>query len=260
MIMIMSGKKKNSIFVGTSGYSYKDWLGNFYPQFCPEADYLRFYSSIFNTVEINATYYRMPTGDMVKKWKKQTPDDFLFTAKFPSSVTHDGDIKSRINNAGAFIDIIQNLEEKLGPLLMQFPYSFRPDENYDDMEKLVKSLQGNIKVALEVRNRKWLEPKFYDLLRSKNIALVMIDHPWMPRKTEFTSNFAYIRFLGDRKKIPSDFSFIRMDREKELNWWSELIEEFSRDEGEVYAYVNNHYSGHSPSTARRLKELLGISD
>ena len=166
----MSRKKNNSVFVGTSGYSYKDWLGNFYPQFCPEADYLRFYSSIFNTVEINATYYRMPTVDMVKKWKKQTPDDFIFTAKFPSSVTHDGDIKSRIENAGAFIDIIQNLEEKLGPLLMQFPYGFKPQDNYADIEKLVNSLPNNIKVALEVRNKKWLEPKFYDLLKNKNIV------------------------------------------------------------------------------------------
>lgn len=249
-----------SIRIGTSGYSYKDWLGNFYPQFCPSADFLRFYSTIFRTVEIDSTYYRIPEVESIQRWKKATPDDFIFAAKFPSSVTHEGEIESRIENSKIFIDVMSHLEEKLGPLLLQFPYSFKPDEHSEIMEKLIEAMPDHPKVAVEVRNKKWLGQDFYDLLQGKRISLAQIDHPWMPRRTELTADFAYIRFLGDRKTIESDFSFERLDREEELGWWSVLIEEFTRDRGEVYAYFNNHYSGHSPTTARRLMEVLGISE
>jgi uncharacterized protein YecE (DUF72 family) len=249
-----------SIHIGTSGYSYKDWLGNFYPQFCPPADFLRFYSTLFKTVEIDSTYYRIPDTETVRRWKRATPDDFIFTAKFPSSVTHEGEIGARIENGKIFIDVMSHLEDKLGPLLLQFPYRFEPDEHFEIMERLIEAMPDYLKIAVEVRNKKWLRQQFYDLLRQKNISLALIDHPWMPRRNELTADFVYIRLLGDRKQIESDFSYERFDRKEELNWWSVLIEDFSRDGGEVYAYFNNHYSGHSPTTARRLMELLGLAE
>jgi len=252
----MSENRRNRIHIGTSGYSYNDWLGNFYPQFCSSKDFLRFYSSLFNTVEIDSTFYRIPTVQTVQQWKKVTPDNFIFTAKFPQSVTHEGAIKSRVDTARVFMDVMANLDDKLGPLLMQFPYSFNPVEHFDLLRELLQVVPADIKVAVEVRNKKWIRPEFYQLLSGKKIALCLLDHPWMPKKTEYTADFSYIRFLGDRKKIESDFSFIRIDREEELKWWSDLIEEFSRERGEVYAYFNNHYSGHSPTTARRLIEIL----
>jgi len=255
----MNFTNRNRILIGTSGYSYKDWLGNFYPQFCPPADFLRFYSTTFGTVEIDSTYYRIPSKEMVKKWHKTTPDDFVFTAKFPSKVTHEGDIDSRLSYAGAFIEVMKRLDGKLGPLLLQFPYSFKPDEHFEILEKLVEAMPDDMKIAVEVRNKKWLEKDFFELLRSRNLTLAMVDHPWMPKVTEHTGKFAYIRLLGDRKKIDSDFSYIRFDREDDLDWWSHVVEEYSREHGEVYAYLNNHYSGHSPSSARRLLEMLGYS-
>lgn len=255
----MESTNNKNILIGTSGYSYKDWLGNFYPQFCPQADFLRFYSTIFRTVEIDSTYYRIPTKEMTRKWYKATPDDFVFTAKFPSKVTHEGDIDSRLEHAAAFIEVMKQLDNKLGPLLLQFPYGFKPDEHFGILEKLVAFMPDDLKVAVEIRNNKWLKDDFYDLLRSRNITLALIDHPWMPRMTEHTGRFAYIRLLGDRKKIDSDFSYIRFDRENDLKWWSHVAEEYSRDNGEVYTYLNNHYSGHSPSSARRLLELLGMT-
>jgi len=253
----MTKANLDRIKIGTSGFSYKDWLGNFYPQFCPQQDFLRFYATIFKTVEIDATFYRIPTAEMVKRWKKVTSDDFVFTAKFPRTVTHEGGIEERLSNMGAFIESMKHLEGKLGPLLLQFPYSFKPDEHEDIFLKLIEGLPDSGKFSVEVRNKKWLGDRFYGILKSKNVSLCLIDHPWMPRKTEFTGDFLYIRFLGDRKKIPNDFSYIRNEREDELDWWSRLIEEYSIDKGEVYAFFNNHYSGHSPSTARRLMEILG---
>nr|MBN2277048.1 DUF72 domain-containing protein [candidate division Zixibacteria bacterium] len=253
----MNYDKSSEILVGTSGYSYQDWLGNFYPQFCPRADFLRFYSSIFRTVEIDSTYYRIPNPDTICRWRNTTPEGFVFTAKFPSSVTHEGDIETRLDNAGAFIAGIRLLENKLGPLLLQFPYNFNPEDHFDILKQLIENLPDDLKFAVEIRNRKWLGNSFYDLLRVRNIALVQVDHPWMPRQSEFTADFAYVRFLGDRKKIPGDFSYIREDHHEDLKWWSHVLEEFSRSRGEVYAYFNNHYSGHSPTSALKLIELVG---
>jgi len=252
----MSPKNLKNIYVGTSGFSYEDWLGNFYPQFCPKADFLRFYTSVFKTVEIDSTYYRMPTKDMICRWHKQTPDDFVFTAKFPRMVTHEGGIEERLEYRDKFIEIMENLGDKLGPLLMQFPYSFKPDQNYNTITQLISGLPKDRKYVVEVRNRKWLTESFAELLKSKNICLARVDHPWMPKDSYSTMDYSYIRLLGDRKKIASDFSFIRNERVDDLQWWSHLIEELSGDKGEVYVYVNNHYTGHSPSAARKLAELI----
>ncbi len=252
----MTRVNPDRVKIGTSGFSYKDWLGNFYPQFCPQQDFLRFYATVFNTVEIDSTFYRIPTIEMVKRWKKTTGDGFTFTAKFPQTVTHDGEISDRLVNMKAFIENMRHLEEKLGPLLLQFPYGFKPEEHSDIFKALIESLPDSGKFAVEVRNKKWLGEGFYNFLKCRKVSLCLIDHPWMPRETDFTGDFLYIRMLGDRKKIPNDFSYERNSRTEELEWWSRLIEEFSIDKGEVYTYFNNHYSGHSPTTAKRLMEIL----
>jgi uncharacterized protein YecE (DUF72 family) len=252
----MDSTKQKQIFVGTSGFSYKDWLGNFYPQFCPQKDFLRFYSRVLRTVEIDSSFYRIPSVETVKRWKKVTPDDFRFSAKFPRTVTHEGDIDSRISNASAFIETISHLDDKLGPLLLQFPYSFKPENGREILDGLLSFLPRDVKIALEIRNKKWLSDEFFGLLEKHNIALCLVDHPWMPRKTAVTADFLYVRFLGDRKKISSDFSYIRFDREEDLDWWARLIDEYSSSCEEIYAYINNHYSGHSPTTAKQLIDKL----
>lgn len=203
-------------------------------------------------MEIDSSFYRIPSPETVKRWKKVTPDNFRFSAKFPRAVTHEGDIDSRIANASAFIETISCLDHKLGPLLLQFPYSFKPDDGREILERLLDSLPRDKKIALEIRNKKWLGDEFFGSLKKRNVALCLVDHPWMPRKTAITADFLYLRFLGDRKKISSDFSYIRFDRGEDLDWWAKLIEEYTSSNEEIYAYINNHYSGHSPTTARQL--------
>jgi uncharacterized protein YecE (DUF72 family) len=244
------------VMIGTSGFSYKDWLGNFYPQFCPQADFLKFYASRFKTVEIDATFYCIPSPEIVKKWARITPDDFVFAAKFPRTVTHKGDLNSRVESAAAFVGVMENLGPKRGPLLLQFPYSFKPDKK-DILLDILRSLPDQGMFAVELRNKKWLDEKcVLDLLIEKNIALCLIDHPWMPRTNIKTADFVYLRFLGDRSRIESDFSYVRFDREEDLAWWQELIVDYARGGVNCYAYFNNHYSGHAPTTADRLRELL----
>lgn len=244
-----------NVFVGTSGFSYKDWEGNFYPEKVASRDYLEYYAGQFQTVEIDSTFYRIPAPSTVDRWRRVTPDTFMLAAKFPRTVTHEGDLPSRLADAERFIEVMRRMEGRLGPLLLQFPYGFRPDQ-FDVLEKLVDAMPDDLKVSVELRNRKWLGPKLYALLRQKDIALCLIDHPWMPRLSEATADFHYLRFLGDRKKIQSDFSFERDPRESDLEFWQKIIEAAAQRGMDIFAYFNNHYTGHSPTSARRLLELL----
>jgi len=242
--------------IGTSGFSYKDWLGNFYPQFCPPADFLRFYSAKFKTVEIDATFYRVPTDKMVERWNDCTPDSFVFAAKFPKMVTHEGDIESRLSTAQHFVKVMGELGGKLGPLLLQFPYGFKPD-SWPLLKSLIETLEGGPRIAVELRNKAWLKhPDLLNCLRDNNMALCLIDHPWMPRLDIATADFHYLRFLGDRKKIENDFSYIRFEREEDLQWWRDTIAKIVREDQVMFAFFNNHYTGHSPSTAARMIQLL----
>ncbi|MDH4157104.1 MAG: DUF72 domain-containing protein [candidate division Zixibacteria bacterium] len=246
----------DDIHIGTSGFSYKDWLGNFYPQFCPQADFLRFYSSRFKVVEIDATFYRIPAETTVQKWAANTPDCFVFAAKFPQAVTHDGTLETRLESAVTFIEIMKKLGRKLGPLLMQFPYSFKPDQ-LALLAELVAAMPEDVRIAVELRNKAWLKiDALFELLKSRNMALALIDHPWMPRCKTATADFHYIRFLGDRKKIENDFSYVRFDRSEDLEWWTKVILEFAADGRKVFGFFNNHYSGHSPTTADLMIEIL----
>ncbi|MBU0984477.1 MAG: DUF72 domain-containing protein [candidate division Zixibacteria bacterium] len=246
----------DNIKIGTAGFSYKDWLGNFYPQFCPQADFLRYYASRFSTVELDSTFYRIPTEATIAKWAASTPDGFRFSAKFPRTVTHEGDTPARLEQAQYFVDIMRGLGGKLGALLLQFPYSFKPESS-----GLLKSIldvlpKKDISVAVEVRNKAWLSDDFYAWLRKRNVALCLVEHPWMPRLSVQTADFHYLRFLGDHKKISEDFSYVRRDCEDDLVFWGNLLQHLPGSP-DAYTYFNNHYSGHAPSTAIRLVEILG---
>jgi uncharacterized protein YecE (DUF72 family) len=245
------------ISIGTSGFSYKDWLGNFYPQFCPLADFLRFYASRFRTVEIDSTFYRIPTETTVLKWAENTSDGFKFAAKFPRTVTHEGSLAGRIDSAHRFVEVMRLLGDKLGPLLLQFPYDFMAEQTLL-LTELISSLPADLQVSVELRHRGWLDnDAIFDCFRERNIAFCLIDHPWMPRSKIATADFVYVRLLGDRNKIESDFSYVRFDREKDLVWWHELVREYADQGKDVYVYLNNHYTGHSPTSACRLLAMLG---
>jgi len=241
--------------IGTSGFSYRDWLGNFYPQFCPQADFLKFYASQFATVELDVSYYRIPAEAMVKRWVEVTPSHFVFAAKFPRTVTHEGDRSARLEAAAEFASVMRGLGPKLGPLLLQFPYSFKPDQR-PLLETIIDSVPTDLRLSVEVRNRNWLCEDFYALLKRRNVSLCLVDHPWMPRLAVQTADFHYVRFLGDRKKISEDFSYVRNERTDDLAWWSDLLKRFSGSPVDIYAYFNNHYSGHAPTSAVQLQKLM----
>lgn len=245
----------NKIHVGTAGFSYSDWLGNFYPQFCPAADYLRCYAMTFSTVEIDSTFYRIPSKEAVKRWVDSTPDDFLIAAKFPRTVTHEGDLKSRLAEAEKFVEVIQTAGDKLGPLLLQFPPSFKPDRR-PLLESLLGILPPSLRIAVEFRCTEWLEDELYSLLRKRGIGLCLSEYPGMPRLDIRTSDLVYVRFIGDRHAITEDFSWVRSEYSAEMSGWEELVRRFAGENADIFAFFNNHFSGHAPSTALEFKERL----
>jgi uncharacterized protein YecE (DUF72 family) len=246
---------QDRIHIGTAGFSYRDWLGNFYPQFCPPADFLRCYAMTFNTVELDSTFYHIPTRQVVEKWSAATPQGFRFAAKFPRTVTHEGELRTRIEEAEKYFEAMAAMSDKLGPLLMQFPPSFHAGR-YADLCELLGRIPRGFRVAVEFRCRDWLTPDLFRLLESRDVGLCLAEFPGMPRLKVRTTDFVYLRFVGDHSEITDDFSYVRRGRQEELAYWSELAEHFAGENADIFAYFNNHYSGHAPSTALKFRESL----
>lgn len=247
-----------SIHLGTQGWSYKSWVGSFLPDKTPSAKYLEEYSKIFRAVEIDATYYAIPRASTVEGWDRATPPDFRFTAKFPQSITHEKMLKGIEQETLGFLDAMSSLGDKLGPLLMQFPYNFKPTQRAD-LESFLQALPTDprFRFAIEVRHRSWLQDWFYDLLSHHRVALTLADYAYMPKLERVTSDFTYIRWLGNRKDVPDDeYDHVRINRDKDLDHWTEVIADLIEKGVAIWGFANNHYMGHSPATVRDLLARL----
>jgi uncharacterized protein YecE (DUF72 family) len=259
------------LHIGTSAFTAAGWEGSFYPEGMKPADYLNYYAQKFDTVEVDSTYYRTPSEAMVKRWYAQTPKNFLFALKIVQTITHEKVLVDCDDDLKHFLAAADLLGEKLGPLLFQFPYFNKkafPDGAafFSRLEPFLKKLPCGYRFAVEIRNKYWLVPKFADMLRARDIALALIDHPWMPRPREIfakmdpiTADFTYIRLLGDRKGIEEKtetWDKTIVDRKPELSEWVEIVRKVHQRRVQIFAYANNHYAGHAPATVRQLQEML----
>ncbi len=246
----------SQIYLGTQGWSYKSWVGHFYPVNTAASDYLKEYAKQFRAVEIDSTYYGAPRPQTVDQWREITPDDFRFTAKFPQTITHEKMLKDALPETLRFLDALARLGDKLGPLLLQFPYQFKPDQ-HAALADFLAALPREFRYAVEVRHRGWLNDAFFDLLAQQRAALALADYVSMPKLDRATTDFVYIRWLGNRKDIPDDhYESVRINRDAELDRWSNLITQFLEKGVTVWGFANNHYQGHSPATVRSMMERL----
>jgi len=244
------------IILGTQGWSYKSWVGNFYPDATVTTKYLAAYAQQFRAVEIDSTFYGAPRASTVEKWRDGTPANFRFTAKFPQAITHEKMLKDAQGETFQFLDTLQILGDKLGPVLMQFPYQFKPDQK-DALARFLEQLPTNFRYALEVRHKGWLNDEFFQLLEKHRVAFALADYAYMPKVIRATTDFTYIRWLGNRKDVPDDeYDRVRIKREKELDDWAQVIAEMNEKGVAVWGFANNHYQGHSPATIRALMERL----
>ncbi len=259
------------IRLGTSAFTAAGWPEAFYPAGLKPADYLGYYATQFDTVEVDSTFYAIPRASMVRGWYEKTPANFLFAAKVPQTITHELVLKDCEDEFKKFLAAMEILGEKLGPLLLQFPYfnrkAFPTVEDFlARLLPFLKQLPKGFRFALEIRNKNWLVPALIDPLRECGVALALIDQSWMPRPEEWfklidpvTADFAYIRWLGDRKGIEERTKIwdrLIVDRKPELREWANICWKINGRGIPIFAYANNHYAGFGPATVRLFQELL----
>lgn len=263
---------------GTSSWSAKSWDGVFYPAGTRPADRIQYYATQFTTVEADVTYYRVPTASMVMNWKRKTPDSFIFSAKFPGSIVHGGAgktpdpqkllIKEHVwEDTMKFLDVMSQLESRLGPLILQFPYLNRnvfdtPDRFFERLDDFLSCLPKGFRFAVETRNKNYLKPAFYQVLKKHETPMVFVDLPYMPAPdylddiaVEAAGNFTYVRLVGDRKAVndlTDSFDRIVIDRSKRLDSWAGFLNNCSARVNEIFVYANNHFAGHGPATILEL--------
>jgi uncharacterized protein YecE (DUF72 family) len=257
--------------LGTCSFTADGWVGSFYPKGLPSKEHLGFYAGEFDTVELDVTFYRIPTQRMIESWYERTPESFVFAAKAPRAITHEKRLLDCEGETQAFLSAMQGLGTKLGPILFQFPYFNRSKFKSLDgfllrLEPFLKSLPRGLRYAVEVRNKGWINVKLTELLGTYGVALAVIDQAWMhsPKKIfesvdPVTADFTYLRWLGDRhgiEEITKTWDKTILDRDSELRDWADLCQPIRTRGVTIYGYVNNHFAGHSPATIRRLLDLM----
>ena len=253
------------IYTGTSGFSYDDWVGNFYPKGMPKREWLIYYAREFNTCEVNSTYYALPKLSSVKAMVEKTNEDFLFSIKANQEMTH-----QRENNAAVFETFCQVLEPvvsagKLGCVLAQFPYSFKPNRSNWDYLRLLRERLGELPVVIEFRNAQWLRGEVFDWLRHLDLGFCCVDEPHLPNLlpplVEATSKVGYVRLHGrnSAKWWQHEQAYERYDYSyspEELSEWLPKIQKLDSIAEKTFIFANNHWRGQSVSTIRQLRIML----
>jgi uncharacterized protein YecE (DUF72 family) len=240
--------------LGTIGWSYNFWKGTFYPAKTSSKDFLRYYATQFSTVEVDSSFYRIPTPQTVLNWKAQVPENFRFSLKFPQDISHVKMLKGTEGETQVFLERVKLLGEKLGVLLLQFPSSFGVG-HLADLEAYLEKLPKGLRYAVEVRHQSWLNPKFYSLLRRVEVALAWTDSPLMRAVREVTADFLYMRWEGDRAIVNGTLGKIEADRMADLQKWAETLEPYLA-RLPLFGYFAKYYSGYPPHDINTLTNLL----
>jgi uncharacterized protein YecE (DUF72 family) len=257
-----------NVYVGTSGWTYPDWLGSFYPADSKPQDMIQYYARYFRAVEIDSTYYTIPARSVVAGWKENTPPGFVFAAQVPGIITHQKVMKDCQHELTTFLNSLELLGDRLGPLLLQFPYfnrnTFASRAQFDKLlQPFLKTLPREFKFALEIRNKNWISWDFLELLRDHSVAFVVVAQVWMPsidvlaRALDLLcGDFFYARFIGDRKGVKTQrWDNLSEDKTSELIVWIEELKKIADRASRTYAFFNNHYAGFAPGSVKLFHEL-----
>lgn len=245
-----------TVYAGTIGWSYSFWKGPFYPTKLSSPKFLQYYATQFNTVEVDNTFYRIPRPETMLNWKKQTPDNFVFSLKFPSLITHVKMLRDCQRETSLFLKSARLLGDKLGPLLLQFPPSFG-EARFADLAAYLAGLPRDLRFVVEVRNKTLLHEQFIQTLKENKTTLAWVDNPIMPKPLELTSDFVYLRLEGDRKKVHGLLGKVEIDRSADVKWWAEKLAPLKTGGKAVFGYFGKFYSGFPPLDARLFMDALG---
>lgn len=257
--------------VGCQGWNYADWVtppaGSdpvFYPQGTRDTDMLATYARAFDTVEVDSTFYAVPSASVVDAWHKRTPAHFSFALKLPREITHEFALgKAGDASLAEFCDHARLLQDKLAAVLVQLPPHFdaAPD-NTRALARFLPRLPRDLRFAVEFRHASWLNESVIDLLNRHNVALTLVEGQWITRRAmwqcveSLTAEFAYIRWMGQRDL--SRFDAVQRPQEKNLELWAEAIRRLCARVPQVFAYFSNFYEGFAPASANKIKALLDL--
>lgn len=242
------------IYIGTSGYQYKDWNHDFYPGEIKQKDWLHYYSTQFNSVEINASFYRLPEADTFAKWRDETESDFIFAVKGSRYVTHQKRLRDPEEPIQRLFDRAKELKSKFGVVLWQFAERWPQDQerlerlDYFCQQLSKQRVAKNIPQAFELRHQTWFDEKTYAILRHYDYALVVNQSSKWPRVEISTASWSYLRFHGPKALYSSGYS------EKQLKDWADKAQQLT--ETDLFAYFNNDNGNYAPWNAQTLRKHL----
>lgn len=232
--------------LGTSGWSYSDWKGRFYPEDLPQREWLPFHSQHFNTVEINMTFYRFPKVETLRGWLEKTPPDYKFTLKANRQITHLKRIKNVKSEVRYFYILADNLRDKLGCILFQLPPSITLD--LDLLKDFLSTLSAEYKNVIEFRHESWYTEEVYEVLKSHKAVFCIVSSTKVPNTVIETTETSYFRFHGLTGGYRHSYS------DEELKEWAETIKRTEAEE--CYIYFNNDYHAHAVQNCKKLNNLL----
>ncbi len=259
--------QKSKIQIGCQGWNYEDWTTKadgdtvFYPRGTRSPEMLALYAEIFETIEVDSTFYAIPPISTVENWYKKTPENFTFSLKLPQEISHNHALhESSFAVLDEFCERVLELKEKLAVVLIQLAPQFEASkENAQNLRKFLTHLPKTIRFAVEFRQRDWLIDWTFEELEKNSVALCLVEGSWIPRELTFqaieklTTNFSYVRFMGERDLTAFDKIYRHQDTN--LKMWADEIKKLKARE--KYIYFSNFYEGHAPASANKLKELLG---
>jgi uncharacterized protein YecE (DUF72 family) len=246
--------KNGKFLFGTSGWSYREWIGPFYTAL--DKSLLKAYTRVFNTVEIDSTFYGYPSKGTAMGWARYSPEGFVYTAKLPKLITHTKKLDLSLSVQGdleKFVEVMEPLwlGGKLGCLLIQLPprFGYKPEE----LEEFFKILPSQIKWAVEFRDLSWVREETWALLKKYGVAYAIVDEPLLPPEMHFTASFAYFRWHGKGARPWYNYRY----SVKELEPWVPKVKEAGKKVETIYGYFNNHYHGYAVENCLHILEMLG---
>ena len=244
------------------GLSYSSWQDVFYPSNLENKLWLSYYSQVFEYVEIDSTFYRIPNQIMVRNWAKKTSKNFRFTVKFPKVITHDKKFKNAEKELSLFYDAMKPLKDKLLALLIQFPPYVKITEGLEALKQHDFFFDDTFRYAVEVRHPSWFSDLAYNFFSNNNICMVWNQLDRIQSPAIVTSDFVYLRLIGDRSIKEGDFGMIQKDRIEEMKYWADKYRSVEETEKEVKIGIvaaNNHYAGFGAATANMFRVMRGLN-
>ncbi len=237
--------RQGKVHVGTSGYQYDHWNGVFYPDSIPKKRWFEYYAQVFDTVEINNTFYNLPAENTFDNWRETAPKDFLFALKFSRFGSHIKKLKDPEEPIERFLALAECLDQKLGPILVQLPGRWQA--NPERLDEFLKQAPSEHRWALEFRDKSWLCEEVYEVLEHHNAALCV--HDMLPDHPErLTADWTYLRYHGDHYQGSYSHQYLTAQAQK--------IQDYLQKGCDVYAYFNNDEDGHAVQNAQDLRRYL----